>query len=805
MNVVSNRITRKTPIQGLWGGGYAHGALNPESIYKNSVGSYKSTVTQYGEPTLLTDNLYFHVLAYQLPDQSEEASLEVWISVGDTIDKVGGTGADTASDWVESYGYNTFNLKKSNNGSFFTGAINYPLHKEGNAVKIHQGTMWVGQYESLILNPTLYWGVFLSTDRRVVTKLASFRDCKLIITTDKDDYFRVGWKGIYNWESNGESLWVQDNNGFLLHQILISEDNEEGFVDIPIYVGQIYHLVIPGYSYRNYYVSVSEETSWLLEPTKLHFSGWTPKDATYYFKVYPGEEATFCMKDYNRGSIQGTYGARLTALEDENNPHDMVLRPKTYHYEFDTVVIPPKATPQTWRVDIKGEGRMAFWLDGIPNFFSDRPSKYNRPVLDPGRSTIMWPSMDPANSIGFYPNVGHYMPYAIIPTEFKPLFSSFKAQCMNIYTMADAIMRETGIQAREEEVRRYMSEDLGLERDYTILANSGRVAVVDFVNDPNIAPAMDFWINNIADLNDGKEHYIAAADEPNLNYPDYATFAAHFEAFATFFRNHPRSEGAGIKISAMASSRFDRGTTIADSVERKGELWLSRLIETHGEFIDAIVWHDWTVRGLLNLRQYSETIEAAYKYSNNGQRRLSIEQTNTSGGSSVSLYDNNTHFACLWWASVFVNSARTGKLDDLMWFPTVDDPTHPKGLVYGEDDPNGISLKLVGKFHIKLMEYIYGYTNKKVFNIELPHIELDAVLIQNSGGDVLIAVNKGKRNHTLSMQGFDWTAAETTVRVVNDNHVLTSPTLTVVPGEGGQIIIPPEGILFMSRGTFTIT
>lgn len=798
--IQTSRTKRAEPSQGIWGGGgkaeaiprHRHGMIS-------SFGSIRHAAQNilYGIPVQVDSKFYIHFLVGQVTGEVDEKPiLNVWLSYGPNIDK--GANPELGQEvltWLQNKKYKTYNIKKKNSGSFIQGELKKDFIVEGNCVQIAATEIWLDHFENMMKSPGDYWGLYLSESEKVIYSITMIRDCHIHLNPLVDDFIRLEWEGIYTWESNDESLWVQDDNGFLIHQIRIPKESEKGFVDIPLNVGKSYVVTFPGYSFRNYSITMAEQIEWVIEPAKLHFVGWLPKDSRYYFTVYPGEKAYFCMKDYGRGAIISPFGAIITKVGDSDYNEQFVVEKKNYFYEYDSIALPISEGIQHFRVDLVGEGRAAFWLDGIPNIFSDRLSWYKRPVYNPGRSTTTWPDWN--TSVGHYPNLGHYMPYVEIPEFAYPLLTDLKSQCANIYTFANAIQGEAGIKEREKNMREYMSKNLQLERDYTILANSGRVAVVDYATDPDIPPALDFWIENIASLEDGKEHYLAAADEPNLNYPTYEEFEAHFTAFANHIRNHPLSEAGGVKIAAVASSRFDHGTTVEDSVYRLGETWCANLVEKVPHLIDAIVWHDWTVRGLLNLRQYADTVEAAYKYSDNGRRRLAIEQTNTSGGSSVSLYDQNTHFAVLWWASIFINTARTGKLDDLMWFPTFDELTHPKGLIYYEGAPE-IVWKPVAYFHAKLCGFLYGYTDKKVHPVVLPHIEMDCVGISNEGGELFLAVNKGARNHTLTLQNFDWQIEDITIEVLNNKGVVLTPQYTV--DTALHIIIPPEGVLFVYRG-----
>ena len=128
-----------------------------------------------------------------------------------------------------------------------------------------------------------------------------------------------------------------------------------------------------------------------------------------------------------------------------------------------------------------------------------------------------------------------------------------------------------------------------------------------------------------------------------------------------------------------------------DAYRRRGIDWAARLLKQHAEDIDAIAWHEWMVRNLYATGLYSDTIRAAADlvgYDDKGRplKVLLIDQTNISSGNSVSPYEQNTHFAALWWASVIIQSSSDGLLSMLNWFHVVDEADHQKGFFFLRND-----------------------------------------------------------------------------------------------------------------------
>lgn len=803
--VNTSRSADARPDEALFNG-YGNAAVATMHLpeHKNAVGAAVLTegstvLEKMGVATRLVGNLFFHFRAAE--SQTGDFTGAAWISNGPVCDKSADPNSSApVIDWLVRYGWKSVNVKKRNDGSLGSFAIDPAPTPTGNFVKLFEGKMAEEQIAMFFQEPKIFYGPLFSQIQILTKTIGMIRDAKIYIRPMEHDELVVKWENVYTADANDETLWVQDSRGNLVTRIDIYEtDDIKGSFRIPLKPYEVYTVSVPGYSYRNYSLTFNDSSTWLLEPVKLQFMGFLAENAQFYFKVMPGEQAYFCMKDYNRGAVEGPYGATLHRLDDDKII-DVVLDQQTYYYEHQKVPLPVEQQEQSYRVQLKGRGRAAFWLDGIPNLFTDRLSWYNRIIPDNNEILLNFPETTPQNYKGHIPLVGHYMPYAEIPANAKTLLESLKAQTANIYTFCDVMNRDPNW---ENKFKEYMSQGLKLERDYTILAKSGRIAVMDFENDPIVRSGVDAWIRNIARINDGKEHFIAAADEPNLNYPDYETYEKHFVAFARYVKAHPLTAQAKIKVVSPASSRFDHGTTVDDSYSRKGYNWAWKIVNLYPDLVDAIVWHDWTVRGLLNLRQYQTAIEKAWSLQG-GRRKLAIEQTNTSGGQSVSLYDQNTEFATVWWSSVFINCARTGKLDDLMWFPIADEIDHPKGLLFTNYQTGEFSMKIVGEFHKWLMKWVYGSTNSRVYEMLQPHIEVDVVNWKDTEAgvdrDLTMGVNKSPRQYTIHFASHTLNHAKDYIEFFHPNG--TSSVVAPQYEEGNlKLVVPANTVFMIRRGT----
>lgn len=757
-----------------------------------------TTVEKYGNGGFLlpnTDNLYAHVYAFAT---TTAITMRVLVSHGSKCDAGAPIeNAQAVVDWAERTKIRTVNIKKTTDGSF--GQMKDPnFTPTGNYIKLFEASLDEEQFTNWVNKPQLFYGVLFATVEETYVTLGNFRDSSIWLYPTRDETIYLIWKNAYNAANHEETLHVIQDDGTIVHQIRIGEDEPAGQRDIILEANKVYQLVIPGYSYRNYSIKKTTNLKWLWEPSKLQFSSFLPDESRVYFIVQPGEQATFCMKNYNRGAVPGPAGVILTRVEDDLTV-DFQTTQKQYYYEYDTYVLPVETVVQQWRAELIGAGRTAVWLDGIPNVFSESLSWYSRPVMRPSSVTAV--AATTANGpvpIGFMPKLGSYTSYGMPPVEAYGLIDRVAQQTTNYYSFCDVMALNPH---REDALRELFSTRFNIKRTWTIFAYDGRDAVLKY-NESTIA-GVEAFIQNLARINDGGTHFVSLGDEPNYNYPDFETFDAWYGQMSEYIYNHPLRAQAGIKLSVPASSRFDQAPNSANPPESYGEDWCRMLIEKYGDRIEGIVWHEWTVRNPLNAFQYARTIEKAYKYSNNGARQLCIEQTNTAGGSSVSLYDQNTHDATIWWASVLINCAKTGKLSDLMWFPLADEPTHPKGLAFTNSETS-FELKPVGLFVEQFMLKVKDTTNSKVYKLEYPGVEVDFLYFSVDTATqrkyTVMGVSKTPRVQTITLKDLYFPLGSTTLKFFTPDSVVIPGTYT--PGSGPTagsftFTLPPQNIFFL--------
>jgi hypothetical protein len=177
------------------------------------------------------------------------------------------------------------------------------------------------------------------------------------------------------------------------------------------------------------------------------------------------------------------------------------------------------------------------------------------------------------------------------------------------------------------------------------------------------------------------------------------------------------------------------------------------LLAESGDKIDALAWHEWMIRDLLATRVYRDSVRKAAELvgldaQGRPRKALLLDQTNMSSGASLSPYDQETHYASLWWASVIINASQDGLLDMLGWFQADDEPEYPKGMfrVLGE---NEFELKPVGL----AQQFIRKHWLHDVMRLENDAFEVDVLAMSAGLQRSLLGVNKGSRLQRVSLAG----------------------------------------------------
>ncbi|MGB5829181.1 MAG: hypothetical protein WBH22_22410, partial [Pseudomonas mandelii] len=482
---------------------------------------------------------------------------------------------------------------------------------------------------------------------------ADIRDGSLYLQPDRPDTLTIRWAPAWQADANEERLYLLDGQGKLQGERLIAPSESRGSQSWPLTPSaSSYQLEIPGYSFRRYRVEHDEHTVALFAPAKVHFSAETHNGDELYFKVAPGERAVLA------GKFHGGVSALQAQRVGDGKQVALALKPYRGYWQFDKVELPVATEAQVWRLRLQGSGKVAFWLDGTANLFAQNPQQLKPLREDDGQVRLTLHN----KMLGPTPNLGIALPYVKVPESSYAVLDALKPQAGTYYSFVDITAKNPQY---EDEFRRLYQDRFGITQDITLLAGSQRQA--DLRADTLSNAGLDAWLASTRALGGKGTHYIGFADEPNLNYPDYANYQSIFNSMARQVRSNPANAKAGVRIAMPASSRLVNGPFADNAADKRGIDWAKRLLAESGDNIDALAWHEWMIRDLLATRVYRDSVRRAADLvgldaQGRPRKALLLDQTNMSSGSSLSPYDQETHFASLWWTSVVINSSQDGLL-----------------------------------------------------------------------------------------------------------------------------------------------
>lgn len=566
---------------------------------------------------------------------------------------------------------------------------------------------------------------------------AAIRDGSLYLQTGQGDTLAVSWTPAWQADANQEHLYLLDGQGRLHAERVIDADETRGRQRWPLAAGR-YRLEIPGYSFRRYRVEHDERTAALYAPVKVHFNAELPADTELYFKVGAGERAFLAGKFH--GGVRALQAERLA----DGQRLALALKPYPQHWHFDQVALPVTTTEQVWRLRLLGSGKAAFWLDGTANLFALRPEHLQPLREDDGqvRLTLY------ADVLGSTPRLGSGLPYERLPPATHEAVQALGLRTAGYYSFVDVVGNRPQF---EDKFRQLYRERFAIDHDLTLMAATGRKS--DLVADDSTQAALQAWLASTVAMAKPGLHYISFADEPNASYRNYSSFQQLFDSLAWQVRRYPGAHEAGVRIAMPASSRFVNGPFLPNARDYRGIDWARRLLQNSGENVDALAWHEWMVRDLLATRSYRDAVRQAAQLvglDSDGRPRkaLLLDQTNISSGGAVSPYEQDTHFASLWWASVVINASQDGLLDMLNWFLLADEDDHLKGLLRPRAD-GSFELKPVGLAQQFISQHWLG----QVLRLDNDAFEVDVLAMASAQRRSLLGVNKANRQQHVSLQG----------------------------------------------------
>ncbi|MEN5311329.1 hypothetical protein [Pseudomonas koreensis] len=586
----------------------------------------------------------------------------------------------------------------------------------------------------------LLLGLGLSLDAFAASmRWGEIRDGSLYLQTDRPDTVTVRWTPAWQADANEEHLYLLDGQGKLHGERLIKASETRGTQRWPLLPGAAsYRLEIPGYSFRNYRVEHDEHTVALFEPAKVHFSAQTQNGDELYFKVAPGEHAVLA------GKFHGGVNALQAQRVGDDQSLTLALKPYRAYWQFDQVALPFSAREQVWRLRLQGSGKAAFWLDGTANRFAQTAQQLQTVREETGQIHLTLHE----KILGRTPDLGIALPYVLPPAASHAALDALQPTAGSYYSFVDVTAKNPHF---EDAFRQAYQNRFGIRQDITLLAGSQRQA--DLRADVQSNSGLDAWLAGTRALGGKGTHYIGFADEPNLNYSSFEQYRAIFTSMARQVRSDPANARAGVRIAMPASSRLVNGPFADNAADKRGIDWARRLLSESADQVDALAWHEWMIRDLLATRVYRDSVRRAAELvgldaQGHPRKALLLDQTNLSSGSSLSPYDQETHYTSLWWASVVINASQDGLLSMLNWFQAADEPQYPKGMlrVLGDDR---FELKPVGF----AQQFIARHWLHQVLWLENDGFEVDVLAMAGDDQRGLLGVNKGTRLQRVDLSG----------------------------------------------------
>lgn len=565
------------------------------------------------------------------------------------------------------------------------------------------------------------------------------RDGSLYLQADRPDTVTVSWVPAWQAEANEEHIYLLDGHGRLQGDRFIKASEVRGSQRWPLVPGAAsYRLEIPGYSFRSYRVEHDDQTVALFSPAKVHFSVETRRGDELFFRVAPGERAVL------NGKYHGGVNALQAQRVDDGQQLSLALTRHPAYWQFDQVALPVSDQAQVWRLRLQGSGKAAFWLDGTANLFAQNPQQLQPLREEPGQVRLTLHD----NVLGRTPDLGIALPNLMPPAASHAALDALKPGAASYYSYVDVMSKNAGF---EDPVRQLYQSRFGIRQDITLLAGTGRQA--NLRADMQSSNGLDAWLAATRALGGQGTHYIGFADEPNLNYSSYEDYRAIFVSMARQVRSDPANAKAGVRIAMPATSRLVNGPFTRNAASKRGIDWARRLLSESADQVDALAWHEWMIRDLLATRVYHDSVRRAAELVGldaNGQPRkaLLLDQTNLSSGSSLSPYDQETHYAALWWASVVINASQDGLLSMLNWFQAADEPPYAKGMARMSGDGR-FELKPVGL----AQQFIARHWLPQVLQLDNDAFEVDVLAMAGDAQRTVLGVNKGTRLQRVDMSG----------------------------------------------------
>ncbi len=611
-----------------------------------------------------------------------------------------------------------------------------------------------------------------------------FRVDESMIETPVDLSWRPAW--IAN--TQNERLYFYAPDGTLLTRIEIAKARTSGATRLQFSAGAgDYRLVIPGKSYRYYRVKVDNAVSSVIEPVKLHAFKRARAGETFYARASETNPSSLHFK-----SREAANSVSFIPCVQSNkrcaNDQLITLENHRDHGDYNTheaYELQSKTSDAIYKIRVKRTGKIALWIDGGENIFSQKPNDWFKPRWAPGVARL---TVNKSDRIAT-PRIGVYFEFFKPKDDQLALAAKLSPKFSNFYAPEDVLIRN--IDRDLLFIEAYQS--IGVKNFLTIL-NDTRRDSISASPDDSVRFFSDYLKRRI-ETNTGPE-VIAFVDEPNLRYRSFEQYNAYFKKHLSKLRGNGEGTYAQIEIAAPESSGMLNGPSKRTLGDHSGIAWTRRLLNDHWNDIDVISWHQWNIRDLEATDIFGETIGAVSALNRelalmnqDAPKKLAISQTNISSGAEISPYEQDTIYAGIWWTAALAEVIGAGGVDFINWFKSVDEGVYRKGVMRCTDA--GCRLKPVGVIMSRIHKAIGSYSHPVKSSAH--EVRVFATSDQDSENVSFFTVNTSRRRYSVKFNESP-TVCILSVQGFSDKDEDGVVEETEIEAPRGQFILPPLSI-----------
>jgi len=584
------------------------------------------------------------------------------------------------------------------------------------------------------------------------------RDGIVHIRASEKTRVRIQWQGVWAARGNPETLYLINPRGDLVRRIDIGAESQDGVqsLALPPQSGD-YRLHIPGPSFRRYTVSVASAQA-IFEPVKHHVCMHARARSVFFFHAPAGTTFSVGAKYHN-----GADSIIVTGPGNEHRTLALTRFGEADYLRHDVLRVPASAGGGLWRLTIPGNGKIGFWLDGIDNYFAQDSSALFRPEALPQSLTLAVGK----NVLGTSPLIGSLVPGRVLTPEQLAVLRALGLRSATLYAFRSRCITAAGEVSPQCGWYSQYSNAAGI-RTMVTMFSAGEQRVdrgdMDAMQARQFAAFASAFIRRQQSIAPMRRHYVGIFDEPNLRFADKKSFDTFLDAVSPVF-DSLRMADSTVMLLMPESAGLVSGPLHAQAHERRGADWLTALCGRRYNSFDAVGWHEWSVRHLIELEWFSRTIEAAWNIvekhrpKNSAPKPLCITQTNIAPGAKTSPYEQETFYAALWLAGAAAQAAATGKCALMNWLPASDEGPVRKGLVARD----GAALRIRPVGHA--MPFINAALLDSVLPVSLASVECDAAATLSASRSTVsvLFVNKYARPRTvhISIEPPGWPPAGT--------------------------------------------